>query len=318
MRLATSAAALIFAADSPHAAESSAPDASPFPASMRRVLFLGDSITYDGRFIAYFEAWLAARFPERPFDVINLGLPSEAVSGLTEEGHADGKFARPHLAERLERVLQATTPDLVVACYGMNCGIYQSFDKSRFQKYQDGMDRLHAAVEKSGARLLVLTPPPYDHLQNDKASPTYNDGVLRVYSKWLVSKRDDGWDVLDLHGAMSAELRRRRAHNPKFTFQPDGVHPDETGHWFMAALLIGHFGDTHAARAQAPEAMLGVWSPVLPLVHERMSILRDAWLTATGSRHPFVPAGLPLEQAQSKYGELTRMIEEKVRTLTGE
>ncbi|GMU93075.1 MAG: hypothetical protein AMXMBFR4_21330 [Candidatus Hydrogenedentota bacterium] len=64
--------------------------------------------------------------------------------------------------------------------------------------------------------------------------------------------------------------------------------------------------------------MLGIWGAVMPLVRERMSILRDAWLTATGCRHPFVPVGLPLEQAHAKYGELTRNIEKKVRTTTGE
>lgn len=101
-----------------------------------------------------------------------------------------------------------------------------------------------------GARLLVMTHSPYDRLQNDKASPTYDDGVLRVYSKWLVTKQDEGWDILVLHGAMSAEIRRRRARNPMFTFQPDGVHPDETGHWSMATLLIKHFGDRYAARTQ--------------------------------------------------------------------
>ncbi|TXT28529.1 MAG: G-D-S-L family lipolytic protein, partial [Planctomycetota bacterium] len=90
----------------------------------KRVVFLGDSITYSGQYIAYLETFLATRFPNRTTEFINLGLPSETCSGLSEDGHAGGKFPRPDVHERLQRVLDKLKPDLVVACYGMNCGIY--------------------------------------------------------------------------------------------------------------------------------------------------------------------------------------------------
>src|SRR2546425_2764856 len=41
----------------------------------------------------------------RQIEFLNLGLPSETVSGLSEEGHAGGQFPRPDLLERLARVL---------------------------------------------------------------------------------------------------------------------------------------------------------------------------------------------------------------------
>ena len=63
----------------------------------RRILFLGDSITYGGTYIAYLEAALVASHPERKMEFLNLGLSSETVSGLSEEGHAGGKFPRPDL-----------------------------------------------------------------------------------------------------------------------------------------------------------------------------------------------------------------------------
>ena len=111
--------------------------------SVKRILFLGNSITYDGRYVSDVEAWLIARYPNRHLEFINAGLPSETVSGLSEEGHADGKFPRPDLHERLTRVLKQIKPDLVLASYGMNDGIYKPFDESRFQKYKDGINRLH-------------------------------------------------------------------------------------------------------------------------------------------------------------------------------
>ncbi|MFN7805793.1 MAG: hypothetical protein ACK5TO_17375, partial [Planctomycetaceae bacterium] len=72
----------------------------------RRILFLGDSITAAGPAVANFDAWLLTQKRPRIPEVINAGLPSETVSGLSEEGHAGGQFPRPDLAERLERVLK--------------------------------------------------------------------------------------------------------------------------------------------------------------------------------------------------------------------
>ncbi|MFP6906096.1 MAG: hypothetical protein VCG02_12820, partial [Verrucomicrobiota bacterium] len=48
----------------------------------RRVVFLGDSITYGGEYVVYFERWLTVNHPELTLEVLNQGLPSETVSGL--------------------------------------------------------------------------------------------------------------------------------------------------------------------------------------------------------------------------------------------
>ena len=73
--------------------------------SEQHVLVLGDSITYGGDYVAFLEAYLKLKFPEQNLDILNLGLPSETVSGLSEEGHAGGNFPRPDLHERLDRTL---------------------------------------------------------------------------------------------------------------------------------------------------------------------------------------------------------------------
>src|ERR687894_275261 len=93
-------------------------------AGVRRVVFLGDSITYSGQFIEFLEAYLRVKDPTLRCEFLDLGLPSETVSGLSEPGHAGGQFPRPDLHERLDRVLEQARPALVVACYGMNDGIY--------------------------------------------------------------------------------------------------------------------------------------------------------------------------------------------------
>lgn len=276
---------------------------------VKRIIFLGDSITYDGRYVVDFEAWLRTRYPDRPYEILNLGLPSETVSGLSEEGHADGQFSRPVLFDRLSRILEKTRPDLVVACYGINCGIYRPLDEDRFAHYRDGIAKLHDAAMKSGARIVHVTPPVYDAKNATEHSADYND-VIGKYSEWLLSKRADGWEVADLHGPMTAEFNRRRASDPTFAFAPDGVHPDDAGHWFMAQQLIAYCGDMKAAAALSADEMLDHKAEALPLLQNRMQVWRDAWLTATGHNHPRVPSGMTLEEAAAATVDLDREIDD--------
>lgn len=280
----------------------------------RRIVYLGDSITAAGLYVAYFDAWLVTR-SERPVPtVIDVGLPSETVSGLSEEGHAGGKFPRPDLAERLDRVLALTKPDLVVACYGINCGIYEPFDEQRFERYQQGMIRLKKAVEQSGARFVVVTPPFYDDKRAPKAF-SYN-AVLDRYSAWLIDQRSRGWSVIDLHGPMTREVEERRTRDAGFTFQPDGVHPNDEGHWIVAREVIRGFGDERAASAASPEEMLkacGAPATLLPLVRERVNVLRDAYVATAGHKRPGVSRGLPVAEAEARARELSKNIDELLK-----
>ncbi len=274
-----------------------------------RIIFLGDSITYAGQYVAFFDAWLLTQHVNPAPMVINVGLPSETVSGLSEEGHAGGQFPRPDLAERLDRVLAVTKPDLVFACYGINCGIYQPLDNERFQRYQDGLRNLKRQVEAAGATLILVTPPPYDD-QRAKNAFSYN-AVLDRYAEWLLAQRTEGWLVIDLHAAMTAETAKQRQADSDFTFQPDAVHPNAVGHWFMARQLIRWFGDEEAAGAESPEKLLtarGVPPATLKLIEQRMTLLRDAYLDAAGHKRPGIPAGLAVPEAEEKAAELSQQI----------
>src|SRR2546423_15385360 len=91
-------------------------------AGAHHIIFLGDSITYSGQYIDDLQMALR-NFPKgAELEFLDLGLPSETVSGLTEPGHANGAFPRPNLHDRLQRLLELTRPDLVIACYGMDDG----------------------------------------------------------------------------------------------------------------------------------------------------------------------------------------------------
>lgn len=297
----------------------------PVLVGAKRVVFLGDSITHAGRWVAYVEAYLRTHVPSFDCEFIAIGLPSETVSGLSEEGHAGGAFPRPTVHERLERVLAATKPDIVVACYGMNCGIYHPLGEERFKKYQEGMELLRKRAADVGAKVVHLTPPVFDAEpirdrtlpagQTDYRRPYVGyDDVLAHYSDWLVSKRAAGWDVVDVHGPMLKFLKDHRAADPKYRLAGDGVHPNDIGQWLIARPLLVHWGaPAEVATADDGDKLLDGsknGKEILALIVTRQNLLRDAWLTKTGHKRPGVKPGLPLEEAEAKAKEINAKIAE--------
>jgi lysophospholipase L1-like esterase len=295
--------------------------ADPTPlAGVHRVIFLGDSITYSGQYVEFIEAILRVHTPTLRCEFLDLGLPSETVSGLSEPGHAGGKFPRPELHERLERVLDKAKPDLVVACYGMNDGIYYPFSEERFAKYKDGMKALRERAAAVGAKVLHVTPPVFDPTPiKAKTLPAglgeyrqpYEgyDEVLDRYSGWLLGRRADGWDVVDVHGPMKQFLDRERGRDPGFRLANDGVHVNATGHWIIAREILRHWGvpDGELANTTSVEQVLSAHPhglEVLKLVQQEQRLLKDAWLTATKHNRPGMKQGVPLEEAERKAGEL--------------
>src|SRR6266853_405346 len=290
--------------------------ADDFLPGIKRVLFLGDSITYAGGYVNRFEELLFTQYPERQIEVIDCGLPSETVSGLSEPGHAGGKFPRPDLHERLGRVLEKVKPDLVFACYGMNDGIYLPLDDERFGKFKDGVHWLHDEVTKTGARIIHLTPPVFDPAPPEVRSASY-DGVLARYSEWLLEQRKAGWEVIDFHGPMSAALDEGKKSDPTFTFAKDHVHPNDEGHAVLAdALLAVLKPDKLGAFRKllaSDWASSAAGKDFAAKVRKRGRLLSDAWLTETGHQRPGMAKGLPIEEAQAQAAGLEAQIRDGVK-----
>lgn len=288
----------------------------------RRIVFLGDSNTFAGTFIAFLDAHLRVRFPDRKYELINLGLPSETVSGLSELDHP---YPRPDIHTRLDRALELSKPELVIACYGMNDGIYSPYSEERFKKYQEGIRLLIDKVKKAGAKIVLMTPAPFDPLPvKAKLLPAgapkhswmrpyekYDADVLTRYSDWLVSLRKESFTVSDPHTAILRHLEKMRSENPAYRVSGDGIHPNEDGHRIIAGELL------LALNAPGPIDTLGYGKAPADgafwkLVKERERILGLAWLTHVGHKRPDTPKGLPLEEAKKKAAEL----EEKIRQLS--
>lgn len=299
---------------------------------VRRVLFLGDSITYAGGYVEIVDSYLHQHLPDHHYELINIGLPSETVSGLTEPNHAAGAFPRPVLKERLDRALAQVKPDLVVACYGMNDGIYYPFDAARFAKYQEGIQQLREKVQRSGARLWLMTPPPFDSLPDRQSMlpagraeyPSGHsfegyDTVLSKYSEWLLSRRQEGWHVIDIHAPINAYVAEQRKRQPDFALSADGVHLNALGHRLIAQEVLKAWGvpeDLLPGLDESTNAPPGApATQFASLIHERQRLLTDAWLTAVRHLRPGMPRGVPLAEALPKSEAMEIRLQALARTV---
>ncbi|HEX7260686.1 MAG TPA: GDSL-type esterase/lipase family protein [Luteolibacter sp.] len=264
------------------------------PAEEVRLAILGDSLAYDERWPVGAESALRNTPKFADADIVNFGLASETASGLSEPGHAGGEYPRPCVNERIGRILSAYKPTLVIACYGINDAIYQPFDQSRFKAFREGMTRLHDAVEKTGAKIIFLTPPPYE-------GPIHGyDDVIVEYSKWLLDQRRSGWLVVDLHHAVQEAIKRAREADPSFVYAAEGIHPDDEGYRFIAEAACEGLWPL----LKLPGTPAYADGPAFAKLKQRHKLLKDAWLTETKYQRPGLPAGVPLAQALAQAPEL--------------
>ncbi len=275
-----------------------------------RVLFLGDSITHAGHYVSLVEVAFRMAHPGTVPDMINLGLPSETCSGLSEPDHP---WPRPDVHERLARALTKVKPDVVFACYGMNDGIYYPLSEERFAAYRRGVNRLIDEVNASGAKLVLMTPPAFDPLplkKQGKLRPAgadkyayfaiYEDydAVLKAYAAWVREQRERVDLVIDLHTPVLDYVAEKRRSDPQFTMSPDGVHVNQEGHRVLAAAILDALG--HAPPEPSRE--------LLKLVEQRQKLRHAAWLSHVGHLRPGVKPGLPIDQAEAQAAEIDEQI----------
>jgi lysophospholipase L1-like esterase len=292
-----------------------------------RIVFLGDSITYGGEYVEFVEAYLRMAYPQFEGEILNIGLPSETVSGLSEPGHAGGTFPRPDLHERLGRVLEKAKPDLIFACYGMNDGIYYPFSQERFDKFKEGIIRLRERAAAAKAEIILITPPTFDSfpikantlpdgLAEYRQPFTGYNQVLDRYSDWLISQRSSGWAVIDIHGPMNRFLAEQRRERPNFVLAGDGVHANTQGNWLIAREILRYFGAPENITASDNSSELLKLNKngkeILSLVQKRQRLLKDTWLTETRHLRPGMNKGKPLDEAQKE----ARAIELRIQSLT--
>ncbi len=256
-----------------------------------RVLVLGDSITHAGTYVTYLAQRLGRTHGRLP-DLIAIGLASETVSGLSEQDHP---FPRPCVHERLGRALERIKPQVVVACYGMNDGIYHPPGEVRRQAFQQGITTLIDQSRAHGAVVILLTPPPFDPQPvlaklrpagaadySYKAPFAGYGGVLEAFAQWELTLPASSARVIDLNGPMTAYVARRRISEPTFAFSGDGIHPNDQGQLLMTDLLLTGLGYPSVGADLAQGVVTITGDPLFAQIKRWREVRSNGWRDHVG------------------------------------
>jgi lysophospholipase L1-like esterase len=266
----------------------------------KRIVVLGDSITQGGTYVSFMDYFLQKSRPQLRFEVYPLGLSSETLSGLSEAGHAGGKFPRPSLFERLGRTLEKMKPEVVFACYGINDGIYQPLEEARFKAFQTGVTKLLDQCQAAGVKQVYLVTPPIFDATTKPGEFNY-DSVMTAYAAWEMQLKRPGLTVIDLHTAM------RKARDARTeVFSRDRVNPGDDGHLLMARTILAGAG-VATPDVAAKEAMA---DPLFKAVDQLRKFRASKWMAYVGYSREKVVAPTPLGDAEEQVAKLQAKVDE--------
>lgn len=139
------------------------------------VAFFGDSITAQGLYPGYVEAWSLTRFAHLDLQFFNAGLGSDRASW------ANSRFATDVAPLR---------PSVVTVSFGMNDGEYNAFDLMPYKAFMAGLRDIAKKIHGEGARSLWLTPNAVEKKETGPALKGYNE-TLEKFASGIQEVADD-------------------------------------------------------------------------------------------------------------------------------
>jgi len=207
---------------------------------------LGDSVTFANKngYVELLQKLADEKKPELNLTFLNWGKNSETITGLTEVGHPG---QRPYLFERLDELLANQKVDVIIFCYGINCGIYGKPSQNLFDSYKIGVLSFLQKVEAIDCEAILLTPPPLALEAvpieiNTNAEytwlnpyPEYDKEVIQEFNEIIFSTQNDALlGKIDIHSPL---LENQAAY-----YDTDPIHPNLEGHQLIANTILQKMG----------------------------------------------------------------------------
>ena len=197
---------------------------------MNSIVFLGDSITHQGRYLRYLAEYFAGDAPEVGVRLWNAGVGGDRTDLCLA---------------RLERDVDAHKPDAIMILFGMNDCMSDAARERFFTNYAALVARLKRNNPR--ASFIWATPTPYD----SAVTATAGDGphperaaALEHYAAFIREwHRREGGMLVDFHSSVDAFNRAAQKTDPAFSLcGPDRVHPQDAGGYFMARVFLRDAG----------------------------------------------------------------------------
>ena len=192
-----------------------------------RVVLLGGTFIERGALYGYLETALTARYHRHKIQFRNLGWSGDTVLGDARAGFgtpADG-------FDHLKRHVLELEPTVVLLNYGAN----ESFaGQDGLQAFTQGLDKLLATLDETGARVVFLSPTPHEDLGRPLPDPTEHNRQLRLYTAAIAkTAADRGAPFADLFDGLGEKLEP----SSEIPLTDNGLHLTESGYWRAAPLI---------------------------------------------------------------------------------
>ena len=198
-----------------------------------RVVFYGDSITDQRLYTLFTETFVHTRYPALKVSFVHSGWGGDRVTG--------GGGGPVDL--RLKRDVGAYRPTMVTIMLGMNDGGYHPFDKTTYDWYVTGYERLIQLLKQNapGARVTLIRPSPYDEVTRPPMKHGGYNPELVEFGNYLAGlAQRENFLLADLNAPLVKMLEKANAEDFEIAQRiiPDRVHPGGSGHLIMAAALM--------------------------------------------------------------------------------
>lgn len=195
-----------------------------------RVVFLGNTLLEREQLYGWWELALTTRFPGKKIFFRNLGWSGDTVFGEARAGFGTVADGYKHLVEHTTSL----KPTVIFLAYGTN----ESFaGPAGLEKFRKGLNTLLNDLEKTGARIILLSPLRQADMGRPLPDPTKNNRHLRLYADVLreaaKSRKHTFIDLFELLGDLAAV-------KPAVT--DNGIHLTNEGYRWSADKLVQALG----------------------------------------------------------------------------
>lgn len=199
---------------------------------------VGDSITHSGSYHAWVWLYYLTRFPDRPFEAINVGIAGDTSAGGVRRFAWDIAPVDANVATVMFGMNDVGRHLYAASAFG---GDIPAKRRDALEAYEKKMRELVALLEWQGARVILVTPSLFDETAELPApkNPGVNDALAQCGTIVRRIAVERGRAVIDLHGPMTRLNAERQRSDPAFTLtSADRIHPATPGHLVMAYYFL--------------------------------------------------------------------------------
>lgn len=185
----------------------------------------------------YVETLLTAAYPDRNIEFRNLGWSGDTVQGISRAvfGSPEDGF------KRLVNDVTQARPTLILVCYGDN---EAHRGEAGLQDFTAGLNRLLDALEKTGARLALLSPLERENLGRPLPDPQKYNQSLALYRDVLrKTAAGRGLPYVELNPLIEGRSPTAGPiENPIDQLTANTLHLTPYGHWRAAPVVAARLG----------------------------------------------------------------------------